>query len=220
VLEWARELLPATIDFIGGHPMAGSERSGPAAATVDLLRDAIYCLTPPTTVRPQAIEIVEAMVQQAGAKVYYIDPVEHDAYVAGVSHLPFMLSTALVETVSRSPAWKEMMPLAATGFRDISRLASGSPLMHRDIALTNRAALGRWLGEAAQVLLEMREQLEKGDADEVLGLFERAREIREGWLATKPGMRPGEDEFANPIGGPIETPSLLGRIGRPRDRRR
>jgi prephenate dehydrogenase len=168
VLEWARELLPATIDFIGGHPMAGSERSGPTAATVDLLRDAIYCLTPPTTVRPQAIEVVAAMVQQAGAKVYYIDPVEHDAYVAGVSHLPFMLSTALVEAVSRSPAWKEMMPLAATGFRDISRLASGSPLMHRDIALTNRTALSRWLGEAAQVLLEMREQLEQGDADELL----------------------------------------------------
>lgn len=220
VIGWARELLPTTVDFIGGHPMAGSERSGPTAATVDLLRDAIYCLTPPTSAHPKAIELVEAMVQQAGAKVYYIDPVEHDAYVAGVSHLPFMLSAALVETVSRSPAWREMMPLAASGFRDITRLASGSPLMHRDIALTNRAALSRWLGEAAQVLLEVREQLERGEADELLGLFERAHETREGWLATKQSMRPGEDDFANPIGGPVETPSLFGRIGRPRDRKR
>ena len=220
VANWARELLPATIDFVGGHPMAGSERSGPSAATSDLFRDAIYCLTPTATVRSQAIELVEAMVRQAGAKVYYIDPVEHDAYVAGVSHLPFVLSAALVEAVSRSPAWKEMMPLAATGFRDVTRLAAGDPVMHRDIALTNRQALARWLGDMAQLLVELQEQLEAGASDEVLALFERAREVREAWLATKPSMRPGEDAFVNPIGAQIEGPSLFGRFGRPRDKKR
>ncbi|HWQ11834.1 MAG TPA: prephenate dehydrogenase/arogenate dehydrogenase family protein [Roseiflexaceae bacterium] len=220
VLAWARELLPATIDFVGGHPMAGREKSGPAAAETTLFRDAIYCLTPTPVVRPQALELVEAMVQQVGAKVYFIDPIEHDAYVAGVSHLPFVLSAALVETVSRSPAWKEMMPLAASGFRDMTRLAAGDALMHRDIAMTNRAALMRWLEEAARVLLDVRGQLETGAADEVLELFEHARDRREEWLASKPHMRPGENDFANPLGGAVEGPSLFGRFGRPRDRKR
>jgi prephenate dehydrogenase len=220
VLAWARELLPATIDFVGGHPMAGREKSGPAAAETTLFRDAIYCLTPTTVVRPQALELVEALVQQVGAKVYFIDPAEHDAYVAGVSHLPFVLSAALIEIVSRSPAWKEMMPLAASGFRDMTRLAAGDALMHRDITMTNREALLRWLDDAARVLLEIREQLESGASDEVLGLFERARERREEWLASKPHLRPGEDDFANPIGGPVEGPNLFGRFGKPRDRKR
>lgn len=216
VHAWADELLPAGVDFVGGHPMAGKEKSGPAAAAADLLRGAIYCVTAPPTVRPQSIELVEAMVQQAGAKIYFIDPAEHDSYVAGVSHLPFVLSAALVEAVSRSAAWREMMPLAAGGFRDMTRLASGDVVMHRDIVMTNRAALGRWLAEAAQVLLETRDQLEAGDAAALEGLFERARKTREEWIASKPGLRPGEDEFANPVGPPVEGPSLFGRIGRKR----
>jgi prephenate dehydrogenase len=218
VLEWARELLPGTTDFVGGHPMAGREKSGPTAATRDLFQSAIYCLTPTTTVRPQALELVEAMVVQTGAKVYYIDPHEHDAYVAGVSHLPFTLSAALVEAVSRSPAWREMMPLAANGFRDMTRLAAGDVVMHRDIAMTNRAALGRWLGETAQLLLEIREHLAAGDTAQIEALFERARATREEWAASKPGTRPGEDDFDSPIGGPVEGPNLFGRFGRGRKR--
>ena len=216
VLAWARELLPATIDFVGGHPMAGREKSGPAAASRDLLSDAIYCLTPTPTIRPQALELVEAMVRQAGAKVYFIDPAEHDAYVAGVSHLPFMLSAALVEAVSRSPAWREMMPLAAGGFRDMTRLASGDVVMHRDIAITNRTALVRWLDEAALVLQEMRGYLEAGDAPQVEALFERARQARAEWAATRPGMRPGEEDFDNPLGVQPQGPGLFGRLGKPR----
>jgi prephenate dehydrogenase len=218
VLAWARELLPGTTDFVGGHPMAGREKSGPAAATADLFQNAIYCLTPTPTVRPQALELVEAMVLQAGAKVYFIDPHEHDAYVAGVSHLPFMLATALVESLSRSPSWREMMPLAANGFRDMTRLAAGDVVMHRDIALTNRASLGRWLEETARVLIEIRDQLDANDAAQIETLFERARIAREEWLASKPGMRPGEEEFEAPIGGPVEGPSLFGRFGRGRKR--
>jgi prephenate dehydrogenase len=125
VLEWARALLPATVEFIGGHPMAGKELSGVAAADPALFAGAIYCLTPSARARQSVINLVENMVAQIHAKVYYIDAAEHDAYVAGVSHLPFMLSTALADLVSSSPGWKEMAPLAATGFRDMSRLASG-----------------------------------------------------------------------------------------------
>jgi prephenate dehydrogenase len=221
VMDWARELLPATVDFVGGHPMAGKERSGASAAEPDLFKGAVYCLTPSPRARQGAIDLVDAMVRQVGAKPYFIDPDEHDAYVAGVSHLPFVLSTALVELTAGSPGWKEMAPLAATGYRDISRLASGDPEMHRDICITNRAALTRWLDDAARLLLELRDQVEAGDGDRLLELFERTREARERWLANRPTLRPGEADFQNIAGSPVDRPTIFGWLGRgSRDRKR
>ncbi len=223
VMDWARDLLPTTIDFIGGHPMAGREQSGPAAADPNLFRNALYCLCPSTNASEQSIAIVEALVQQIGAKVYYVDSVEHDAYVAAVSHLPFLLSASLVEVTSRSPGWREMSPLAATGFRDISRLASGDPEMHRDICLTNAPALTRWINDTVSYLLDVREWLEQGREAEILEMFRHAQEVREEWLESKPHMRPGESDFENLSSTQIERPSLFGRRNRPpsdRDRRR
>jgi prephenate dehydrogenase len=216
VLAWARELLPATVEFIGGHPMAGTERSGAAAADPNLFKGAIYCLTPSPRARQTAINLVETMVAQIHAKVYYIDAAEHDAYVAGISHLPFMLSTALADLVSQSPGWKEMAALAATGFRDISRLASGDPAMHRDICMTNRDALARWLEQTAQWLLDARDLIEEGQDDQLLDLFTRARAAREAWLVTRPNLRPGEDAFENISGAAPERPSLFGKFGKRR----
>jgi prephenate dehydrogenase len=215
VLVWAREILPTTVDFIGGHPMAGRERSGPASADPNLFKEAIYCVCPATGVREQAVAVIEALVNQIGAKIYFIDPIEHDAYVAAVSHLPFVLSAALVETASRSPAWREMAPLAATGFRDLTRLASGDPEMHRDICMTNREALSHWIDEAISTLTDIRDQLDADQSDQVLDMFRHAQEIREGWLESKPHMRPGEADFENLSNVRPERPSLFGRLGRP-----
>ncbi|MBK9940909.1 MAG: prephenate dehydrogenase [Kouleothrix sp.] len=213
VLGWARELLPTTVEFVGGHPMAGKEQAGAAAADPAIFSGAIYCITPGPRARQAAIDLVEAMVRQVKAKVYYIDPAEHDAYVAGISHLPFILSSALVALVGRSPGWKEMAPLAATGFRDISRLASGDAEMHRDIALTNQAALVRWLNEAAQLLIDLRDQIEDGASDELLAFFEEARRIREQWLVDRPNLRPGEDDFEDMSRVGVTRPTLFGRFG-------
>jgi len=215
VMAWAEELLPRHVDFIGGHPMAGRERSGPEAADPKLFEGAIYCLTATPRTRPESLETLDALVRQIRAKPYHIDPHEHDAYVAGVSHLPFVLSAALVEATSRSPGWKEMMALAATGFRDISRLASGDVEMHRDICMTNREAVTRWIDETTRVLLDLRDALETGDAQHVQGLFERARAAREDWLDSRPNMRPGEESFESLSGAQVERPSLFGRLGRP-----
>lgn len=218
-LEWARELLPRTVEFVGGHPMAGRERSGASAAEVDLFKDAIYCLTPPPQTKPQSIELVEGMVRQIGAKPYYIDPVEHDHYVGGVSHLPFLLSAALVEITSRSPAWREMAPLAATGFRDMTRLASGDVEMHRDICMTNRVAMMRWIDDAVRLLLDTRDHLEADNIEAIEHLFAHARATREAWLQSRPNLRPGEEDFANMSGVTPQRPNLF-TWRRPGDKRR
>jgi prephenate dehydrogenase len=210
VCAWASELLPPGAAFVGGHPMAGREQSGPDAADPELFRGAIYCLTPAPDTPRHAIQTVEALVAAVGGRPYYIDPAEHDAYVAGISHLPFVLSAALVGVTSRSPAWNEMAALAATGFRDISRLASGDSAMHRDICLTNRDALLRWLDDTSALLDEYRAALEQHDAERLYDLFEQARAVREAWLASKPGLRPGEERLNVPdIDPPLSR--LLGR---------
>lgn len=214
VLAWAQELLPATASFVGGHPMAGSEQSGANAATRDLLKDAIYCLTPSPRTRPEAIALVEAMVQQTGAKPYYLDPAEHDSFVAGVSHLPFLLSTALVGVTSNSSSWREMSPLAATGYRDISRLASGDATMHRDICLTNGEALTRWIDETTAWLATLRDQISERDGDALLETFTAAKEARAAWQLSRPNLRPGEDDYASFGAPPVERRSLFGLGGR------
>ena len=213
VLQWAAELLPATVDFVGGHPMAGKEQAGASAAEPTLFKGAIYCITPAPRARQAAIDVVEAMVRQIKAKIYYIEAAEHDAYVAGISHLPFMLSATLMAVVGQSAGWKEMAPLAATGFRDISRLASGDAEMHRDICITNQAALVRWLNESAQLLLDLRDQIEEGASDELLDFFENTRKLREDWLVGRPNLRPGEDDFEDMSGTGVSRPSLFGRLG-------
>lgn len=217
IAAWAAELLPSTATFVGGHPMAGSEQSGAHAASPDLFKDAIYCLTPTAKARPEAVQVLDAMVRQAGAKPYYLDPAEHDSYVAGVSHLPFLLSTALVQTTTASPSWREMATLAASGYRDISRLASGDVAMHRDICLTNREALLRWIDEASAWLGVVREQIASEDQQALLATFQQAKAARDQWVGTKPG-RPGEDDFVS-LSPPVERRGLLGLGPKKREQR-
>ena len=175
--------------------MAGKEQTGATAAQHDLFVDAIYCLTPSVRASQEAIDAVTAIVTTVGAKPYFIDPLEHDAYVGGVSHLPFILSLALVEATTRSSSWREMMPLAASGYRDISRLASGDVTMHRDICLTNADSLTRWINEAVTVLLELRDQIGAADAKAIQAALSHAKQERDAWVASRPNQRPGEGEF-------------------------
>lgn len=205
--RWAAELLPPGVSYVGGHPMAGKERAGVAAADPELFKDVIYCLTAAPSARQEAVDAVEGLVRTVGAKPYYIDPDEHDAYVAGISHLPFILSVGLIEVTSDSPAWKEMSPLAASGFRDVSRLASGDPEMHRDISLTNPAGLGRWIDAMVEYLITVRDQIQAGDAEAIEALLRRAKHERDAWIESRPNLRPGEDAFARPL--ETERPNLL-----------
>ncbi|MFV9507052.1 MAG: prephenate dehydrogenase [Oscillochloridaceae bacterium umkhey_bin13] len=206
VMEWAAQL-PNGITFIGGHPMAGKEQSGTAAADSELLTGAIYCLTVSHRAPQQAVELVEAMVRTAGARPYYIDATEHDAYVAGISHLPMLLSVGLTTITGQSPAWKELAPLAATGFRDVSRLASGDPEMHRDILLTNAAGLDRWIDAMIRFLVTTRDQLAAGDSETIETMLREAKAHRDEWLASRPNLRPGEADFLQQP--EIERPNLL-----------
>src|SRR5947209_4766731 len=104
VISWAEEFLPPSVAFVGGHPMTGKELSGVEAADAALFQDRIYCLTPTARTHPAAINKVSMLVEALGARVRFLEPAEHDGQVAGVSHLPFVASIALMDTVPSGPA--------------------------------------------------------------------------------------------------------------------
>ncbi len=171
--------------FVGGHPMAGLERVGIEAATADLYRGARWALTPTPQTAPDALQQVRALVTALDAEPLELDAEAHDAAVAGVSHLPMLLAVALTETLAESDDWPTMALLAAGGYRDTTRVAAGDPVMWRDIALANRAALLTRLDAFIATLARLRASIARGDAVEIEAALRAAQAARLAWQATQ-----------------------------------
>ena len=180
VISWAEEYLPAAISFVGGHPIAGKETSGIEAADATLFKQCIYCLTPTKRTSPAALDRVAALIDALGARMRFLEPPEHDGMVARVSHLPFIASTALMQTAALNPAWDDASLLAGSGFRDMTRLAAGSPEMYRDICLTNSETITRWLTDYIAVLSTLRERIAEHDPN-LAEVFAQAQKARNKW---------------------------------------
>jgi len=181
VMKWAEEMLPPTVDFIGGHPMAGRETYGIQAAKADLFRGCTYCLTPAEKADPKSIDAVTGMVKKLGAIPFFLDAQGHDNLVAGISHLPMLLSVALVSLTTKSPSWSEMSKLAASGYHDLSRLASGNPEVNTHICLSNKEAIVNWIDKFSKELERYRQLVVEGDERLELALTE-ANKARQEWL--------------------------------------
>ncbi|HEX4797854.1 MAG TPA: prephenate dehydrogenase/arogenate dehydrogenase family protein [Burkholderiales bacterium] len=183
VVELARrELKSSLARFVPGHPIAGTEKSGPDAAVAGLYRGRRVVLTPLKGTDPDALALVRSAWETCGAKVFELEPREHDAVLAAVSHLPHVLAFALVDRVARHKDAKRLFSYAAGGFRDFTRIASSSPEMWRDICLANRKALLAELRRYGGELERVRRMLERGDAKALEALFSGARDARERWL--------------------------------------
>ncbi len=125
-----------------------------------------------------------ALVEILGARLHFLEPMEHDGLVAGVSHLPFLASIALMETLTESPTWGEASLLAAGGFRDVTRLAAGSPEMYRDICLTNSETITYWLDEYIKILQQLRQQVATRERS-LEEVFAHAQQDRKQWSVTQ-----------------------------------
>jgi prephenate dehydrogenase len=183
LMAWAEEALPSNVSLIGGHPMAGSEQHGIYHARANLFHNAVYCLTPHEQATPEALALLEKLVVAIGARPLLMPAATHDAYVAAVSHLPFLLSIALTQLTATDDQWSIMSMVAATGYRDLTRLASGDPVMHRDICLTNAEAIRPWLHNMADFLSRLAEQLD--DPEALQALFDSAKQHRNEWLRNR-----------------------------------
>jgi prephenate dehydrogenase len=165
--------------FVGGHPMAGSEQDGPDGADASMFEGATWVLTPTPGTDPAAYEIVHDLAASFGAEVLAVSPDHHDALVAVVSHVPQLAATTLMDVAARrNEEHTTLLRLAAGGFRDMTRIASGHPAIWPDICVANRDAIVAGLDDYMQALEQVRALVAGADRDGLLELMERARAAR------------------------------------------
>jgi prephenate dehydrogenase len=167
--------------FIPAHPIAGAETSGPEAALADLYAGKRVVLTPLPENAKDAVARVRRAWELCGANVTELTPEEHDGVFAAVSHLPHLLSFALVHDLAQRDNRDLLLSFAASGFRDFTRIAASSPEMWRDICLANRDALLRELLQYANELHGLYQALEQNDAAKLEQVFSEARKVRSNW---------------------------------------
>lgn len=168
--------------FVPAHPIAGAEMSGAAAAKADLYVGKKVVLTPLPENTAESVARVRHAWEMCGAVVSILSPQQHDEVFAAVSHLPHLLSFALVHDLAQRDDRDLLLSFAASGFRDFTRIAASSPEMWRDICLANRPAL---LGELARYMKELEnihQALAESDAEKLEDIFSLAREVRGGWI--------------------------------------
>lgn len=180
---------PPFARFVPAHPIAGGELPGVRYARADLFRGKRLITTPVADTDAQALARVERLWQAAGAEVQRIAPDEHDRIFAAVSHLPHLLSFALVAQIAAEADGARKLGFAGAGFRDFTRIAASSPVMWRDIALANREALSAELRGYRRLLDELQLAVDAGDGARLTRLFELASRTRR---ATHPGRADGE----------------------------
>jgi prephenate dehydrogenase len=211
VMTWAKELLPAHVSFVGGHPMAGKEKQGIENADADLFRGKTYCICPAVDAPEKAVRSIIGLAQLLGAEPMFIDPAEHDVYAAAISHLPLMVSAALFNLMRSSKSWPDMSLMASSGFTDTTRLASGDPRMAHDIWVTNREALIHWLERMEGELHRFRDILQDSRDEELLETFAKTQIEREA-LVKNPPKRATEKGDAVRQGGDAVMDMLIGKM--------
>ena len=176
----AAEMLGLNHCFIGGHPMAGSEKSGYAYATDHLVENAYYVLTPAADVPLSSIEKFQQLIATLGSIVLVLDHDKHDYVVAAISHLPHIIASSLVNLVRDSDdEHHTMKTVAAGGFKDITRIASSSPVMWQQICLTNGKHIRSVLQDYIHSLQQTLTSIEGQEAEPLYQLFDEARDYRD-----------------------------------------
>jgi prephenate dehydrogenase len=200
VLAWAEALLPESLPFVGGHPMAGKVSAGPWDADETLFQNATYCLCPLPRTERQAVDRVVKLVESLGATPYFVDAHEHDGLVAAISHLPYLVSVGVVNAVAGGRSWREAATLAAGGFATASHLTESDPQMFTDICITNREAILWQLDQLSAELATLRDGIERGDPA-IKSRFDLAQQRHREWLSG----RAADGGESRP---PIDTASL------------
>ena len=180
VIEQMQGHIPADVHFIPGHPIAGTEKSGPDAGFAELFENRWCILTPLAGTDGDAIDSLRAFWQACGSQVDMMDPGHHDMVLAMVSHLPHIIAYNIVgtaddlETVTKS----EVIKYSASGFRDFTRLAASDPTMWRDVCLHNKDAILEMLARFSEDLASLQRAIRWSDGDKLFDLFARTRAVR------------------------------------------
>jgi len=180
VIAQMRPHVPAGVHFIPGHPLAGTEKSGPDAGFAELFENRWCILTPLPGTEPDAIEKLSAFWRACGSTIDIMDPEHHDMVLAIVSHLPHIIAYNIVGTADdlESVTKSEVIKYSASGFRDFTRLAASDPTMWRDVCLHNKDAILEMLARFSEDLSALQRAIRWGDGEKLFDLFTRTREVR------------------------------------------
>ena len=196
--------VPASCHFIPGHPMAGTEYSGPRSGFATLYKNRWWLLTPDAQTDAAALLRLRGLLEALGAKVDSMDAAHHDLVLAVVSHTPHLIAYTMVGVADHlaQVSNSEVIQYSATGFRDFTRIAASDPVMWRDVFLTNKDAVLDVLGRFTEELFVLQRAIRMGDGDQLHDYFTRTRAIRRGIIEA------GQDTSAPDFGrGPVGKPS-------------
>jgi prephenate dehydrogenase len=189
----------AVARFVGGHPMGGSERSGPEGASPSVVDGIVWALTPAPETSEASLRRLEAWIRSVGSRPVRLDPLRHDRLVAIVSHLPQIASTVLMGLAAGEDADEpDLLLLAAGGFRDLTRLASSSPALWSDILVSNSEAIGEAVDRYIDRLARLRDLVRARDGAAIENAFARSKRARLR-LAAKPQIRSGVAVLQVPV---------------------
>lgn len=193
--------------FVGGHPMAGSEKTGYESSTDHLLENAYYIITPTKKSTPEQIDRIRQVALGIGALPIVLDYHEHDFSVAAISHLPHLVASSLVNLVHDNDSKDEIMKrLAAGGFKDITRIASSSPVMWEQICMTNTVNISRLLQDYIDALGVVQKELQEHDSSSLYTFFDGARAYRDSFIDA--GSGPIKKDYSIRLDIPDEAGSI------------
>lgn len=187
-------------NFVAGHPIAGTERTGVDASLAGLFRDRRVILTPTAETSAEALSKVKSLWSATGAQVSEMDADRHDEILAATSHLPHVLAFALVDHLAALDDRREIFAFAAGGFRDFTRIASSSPEMWRDIACANRQALTTALDGYLRDLGQLRDAIAGNDSAAILAVFSRAKQARDRLIDLAGPIQKGSEKVSGTTG--------------------
>jgi cyclohexadieny/prephenate dehydrogenase len=202
VVRTVAPLVPEGVSFIPGHPLAGTEHSGPSAGFPELFAGRWCVLTPGTEVDPKQTEKLAAFWGAMGSQVEAMDAAHHDMVLAITSHIPHLIAYNIVGTVAdlEAATQSEVIKFSASGFRDFTRIAASDPVMWRDIFLTNRDAVLEMLGRFSEDLSALQRSVRMGDGPALEAMFTRTRAIRRSIISA------GQETAAPDFGRPHDNP--------------
>ena len=188
--------LPPGVHLVPGHPIAGTENSGPEAGFETLFEGRWMLLTPPAGTDAAAIERVAELWRSTGSMIDILDAAHHDHVLAITSHIPHLIAYTIVGTATdlEDHLKSEVIKYSASGFRDFTRIAASDPVMWRDVFLNNRDAVLEMLGRFSEDLTGLQRAIRVGDADALYDLFARTREIRRGVVDAGQHIPPTPDD--------------------------
>jgi cyclohexadieny/prephenate dehydrogenase len=215
VMKALEPMVPAGVHFVPGHPIAGTEHSGPSAGFPDLFAGRWCVLTPKPEVDPVAVDRLISFWGALGSDVEVMDAGHHDLVLAITSHVPHLIAYNIVGTVAdlEAATQSEVIKFSASGFRDFTRIAASDPVMWRDVFLTNREAVLEMLGRFLEDLSSLQRMVRVGDGEGMQQLFTRTRAIRRSIITA--GQETAAPDFGRPHGTPeaVVAPNDVPEVG-------